>query len=105
MKDIAAVALATAITMAVYYAICMAALAVLTELGGGWSATSAAVQSVRRRTNRAASAVTSAEITRGCRRQRDYEATNLNHLAPMPAQGNGESRQCSGILPEPAYPN
>lgn len=47
-------------------------------------AAGAAVQSVRRRTNRAVSAVTSAEITRGCRRQRDYEATNLNHSAPMP---------------------
>ena len=33
-KDIIAVALATAITMAIYYKICMAALAVLTELGG-----------------------------------------------------------------------
>ena len=33
-KDIAAVALATAITLGIYYAICMAALAVLTELGG-----------------------------------------------------------------------
>ena len=47
-------------------------------------AAGAAAQSVRRRANRAASAVTSAEITRGCRRQRDYEATNLNHSAPMP---------------------
>lgn len=34
MKDIAAVALATAITMAIYYTICMAGIAVLTELGG-----------------------------------------------------------------------
>ena len=33
-KDIIAVALATAITLAIYYMICMAALAVLTELGG-----------------------------------------------------------------------
>nr|DAH86953.1 MAG TPA: hypothetical protein [Caudoviricetes sp.] len=33
-KDIVAVALATAITLAIYYSICMAALAVLTELGG-----------------------------------------------------------------------
>ena len=32
--DIIAVALATAITMAIYYMICMVALAVLTELGG-----------------------------------------------------------------------
>lgn len=33
-KDIVAVALATAITMAIYYMICMAALAVLARLGG-----------------------------------------------------------------------
>ncbi len=33
-KDIVAVALATAITMAIYYAACMAALAVLARLGG-----------------------------------------------------------------------
>lgn len=33
-KDIIAVALATAITMAIYYIICMASIAVLTELGG-----------------------------------------------------------------------
>lgn len=33
-KDIVAVALAAAITMGIYYAICMAALVVLTELGG-----------------------------------------------------------------------
>ena len=33
-KDIVAVALATAITMGIYYAICMAALAVLARLGG-----------------------------------------------------------------------
>lgn len=33
-KDIVAVALATAITMAIYYAVCMAALAVLARLGG-----------------------------------------------------------------------
>lgn len=34
MKDIAAVALATAITMAFYYAICMAGIAVLVKIGG-----------------------------------------------------------------------
>ena len=33
-KDIVAVALATAITLGIYYAICMASIAVLTELGG-----------------------------------------------------------------------
>ena len=33
-KDIAAVALATAITMAIYYIICMASIAVLARLGG-----------------------------------------------------------------------
>lgn len=33
-KDIIAVALATAITLGIYYAICMAALAVLARLGG-----------------------------------------------------------------------
>ena len=33
-KDIVAVALATAITLGIYYAICMAALAVLARLGG-----------------------------------------------------------------------
>lgn len=33
-KDIAAVALATAITLGIYYALCMAALAVLARLGG-----------------------------------------------------------------------
>ena len=33
-KDIAAVALATAITLGIYYSICMAALAVLARLGG-----------------------------------------------------------------------
>ena len=33
-KDIAAVALATAITMAIYYIICMASFAVLVRLGG-----------------------------------------------------------------------
>lgn len=34
MKDIAAVALATAITMAIYYAICTASVAVLVKIGG-----------------------------------------------------------------------
>lgn len=34
MKDIAAVALATAVTMAVYYAAGMAGIAVLARLGG-----------------------------------------------------------------------
>lgn len=33
-KDIVAVALATAITLAIYYSICMAAIAVLVRLGG-----------------------------------------------------------------------
>lgn len=33
-KDIVAVALATAITMAIYYIICMASIAVLARLGG-----------------------------------------------------------------------
>lgn len=33
-KDIVAVALAAAITLGIYYAICMAALAVLVRLGG-----------------------------------------------------------------------
>ena len=34
VKDVFAVALATAITMAIYYVACMAALAVLARLGG-----------------------------------------------------------------------
>lgn len=33
-KDVIAVTLATAITMAIYYIICMAVIAVLAELGG-----------------------------------------------------------------------
>lgn len=33
-KDIVAVALATAITMAIYYIICMASITVLVRLGG-----------------------------------------------------------------------
>lgn len=33
-KDIVAVALATAITLAIYYIICMASIAVLARLGG-----------------------------------------------------------------------
>lgn len=33
-KDIVAVALATAITLAIYYSICMASIAVLARLGG-----------------------------------------------------------------------
>lgn len=33
-KDIIAVALATAITLAIYYTICMAGIAVLARLGG-----------------------------------------------------------------------
>lgn len=33
-KDIVAVALATAITLAIYYIICMAVIAVLARLGG-----------------------------------------------------------------------